>query len=366
MINIRSFNFKIFCLIILYSCVSIALRHKAKVSSPFIKTKWQNILNLKFVCNMPFFTIKECAEQCYHTEKIKEGCTGFILNTGSNGCFICKSASLSEISSASYTQMTDGQVVYLKRRKYKPDIYFPLEPENITGTVLAGDGIFGSISLESRTSSQMGKVSQGLHVQSGAQIRFTGTGNECFLNMPDCPDNSLTLMMWIKQTARGDPHLTFSVSNSINLKLGRDQTMCMWVLWNSFPFKILDGIASQSTIELNTWTHVAAVYNHNIGGFVYLNGILEVFKPISEAIMGNGVVTTGTYLLIGGKGGNNHNFNGILDEVKIFYRQLTSSGKHIYRPQGKVMLLQASVCSKGGRNIGSRVSRVRAGRIPRG
>ena len=206
MITIRSLKFIIFCLIILYSCVSIALRHKAKVSYPFIKTKWQNILNLKFVCNKPFFTIKECAEQCYHEEKIKEGCTGFILNTESSGCFICKPAPISEISSASYAQVTDGQVVYLKRRKYKPDIYFPLEPENITGTVIAGDGISGSISLESRTSPQMGKVSQGLYVQSGAQIRLTGTGNECFLNMAACPDNSLTLMMWIKQTAGRDPH----------------------------------------------------------------------------------------------------------------------------------------------------------------
>ena len=210
MININSFNFKIFCLIILYSSVSITLRHKAKVSYPFVKIKWQNILSLKFVCNKPFFTIKECAEQCYHKEKIKEGCTGFILNAGSSGCSLCKPASLSEISSASYTQMTDGQVVYLKRRKYKPDIYFPLEPENITGTVIAGDGIFGSISLESRTSSQMGKVSQGLYVQSGAQISLTGTGNECFLNMAACPENSLTLMMWIKETAGRDPHLTFS------------------------------------------------------------------------------------------------------------------------------------------------------------
>ena len=117
MITIRSLKFIIFCLIILYSCVSIALRHKAKVSYPLIKTKWQNILNLKFVCNKPFFTIKECAEQCYHEEKIKEGCTGFILNTESSGCFICKPAPISEISSASYAQVTDGQVVYLKRRK---------------------------------------------------------------------------------------------------------------------------------------------------------------------------------------------------------------------------------------------------------
>ena len=207
--------------------------------------------------------------------------------------------------------MTDGQVVYLKRRKYKPDIYFPLEPENITGTVIAGDGISGSISLESRTSSQMGKVSQGLYVQSGVQIKLTGTGtgNECFLNMAACPDNSLTLMMWIKQTAGRNPHLTFSSSNSINLKLDRDQTMRMSVHWNSFPFKILDGIASHSTIELNTWTHVTVVYNHNIGGFIYLDGILEVFKPISEAILVNGGGTSGTNLFIGGKGGNGYYFN---------------------------------------------------------
>ena len=105
--------------------------------------------------------------------------------------------------------------------------------------------------------------------------------------------------------------------------------MRMWVHWNSFPFKILEGIASHFTIELNTWTHVTAVYNHNIGGFIYLNGILEVFKPISEAVLVNGVGTSGTNLFIGGKGGNGYYFHGVLDEVKFFYRQLTSSGKHV-------------------------------------
>ena len=105
--------------------------------------------------------------------------------------------------------------------------------------------------------------------------------------------------------------------------------MRMWVHWNSFPFKILDGISSHSTIERNTWTHVAAVYNHNIAGFIYLNGVLEAFKPISEAVLVNGVGTAGTNLFIGGKGGNSHNFNGILDETKFFYRHLTSSGKHV-------------------------------------
>ena len=35
--------------------------------------KWKNTFNLEFLCNESFFTIKNCAEQCYNKEKIKEG-----------------------------------------------------------------------------------------------------------------------------------------------------------------------------------------------------------------------------------------------------------------------------------------------------
>ena len=168
----------------------------------------------------------------------------------------------------------------------------------------------------------MGKVGQGLHV-SGGQIKLIG--HECFSDISVCPEDSLTIMMWIKQTSRGDPHLTFSPSNSINIKYNGDQTMHMWVEWNSSPFKILDNIASKSAVELDTWTHVAAVYNHNIGGFIYLNGIMERFKSISESENGSNPADS-SVLYFGGKEGHYH-FYGILDEIKLFYQHLSSSGK---------------------------------------
>ena len=217
--------------------------------------------------------------------------------------------------------MTDDQVIYLMKRNKKPDVYFPLEPENISESLVVGEGISGTLYNKGNTSPQRGKVGQGLRVRGG-QIKLIG--HQCFSDIAACPDDSLTVMMWIKQTARGDPHLTFSPSNSINIKLNGDQTMRVWVHWNSFPYNILDNIDSTSAVELNTWTHVAAVYNHNIGGFIYLNGIMETFKSISESEDGN-IPADPSVLYFGGKEGHYH-FYGVLDEIKLFYQYLSSSG----------------------------------------
>ena len=325
-INMRSFNFKIIYLIIIYSCVSIALRYKANVSYPFIKMKWRNTFNLRLVCDEQIFTVKECVKLCYYKEKIKEGCTGFILNTGSRGCSVCKPPSLIDIAYASYTQITDNHVVYFMKRNKKPDVYFPLEPENITETTVAGDGISGTLLFGGRTSAQTGKVGQGLHVQNGGQIVLPGSGNECFLNIASCPDESLTIMFWTKKTTwrRYESHLTYSNTYSINLLVGNRDILSMWVIWNS---SILSGKTIR-TIDPEIWTHVTAVFSHNIGLFIYLNGVMETFKSISESEnITNSVNAPDTAkLLFGGKFGQYH-YDGVLDEIKLFYKYCSSSGK---------------------------------------
>ena len=321
MINMRSFNFKIIYLIIIYSCVSIALRYKANVTYPFIRIKWQNMFNLRFVCDEQFFTVKECAEQCYNKEKKKEGCSGFISNTGSGGCSVCKPPSLLDIASASYTQIRDDQVVYLMKRNNKPNVYFPVEPENITGTIVAGEGMSGILLNKKETSTEVGWMGHGLHVQNGGQIVLTGSTNQCFLNIASCPDDSLTMMMWIKKTTwrRGEFHLTYSNTQSINLLVGNRDKLSMWVKWNS---SILSGLSIR-TIDPDSWTHVAAVFSHNIGLSIYLNGIVDTFKSISESRHRNNSATTADTadLLFGSKFGQ-YNYNGVLDEIKLFYKIL--------------------------------------------
>ena len=275
-----SFIFKLIILFLVYSSASIALRYRANITYPFIKIKWQNTFNLKFICNDRFFIIKDCAEQCYFKDKTKKGCTGFILNTGSRGCSVCKPPSLLEIASASYTQIRDDQVVYLMKRNKKPDVYFPLEPENITGTIVAGYGISGTLLKKTETSTQMGKMGHGLHVKNRAQIKLNKTGNECFSNITACQDDSLTFTMWIKKTGGGAPHLTYSNPEGINLQINKNEKLGMWVKWGS---SYLGGLTSSSTIVPGTWIHVAAVYSHNIGGFIYLNGIMETFSSVSNS-----------------------------------------------------------------------------------
>lgn len=72
-------------------------------------------------------------------------------------------------------------------------------------------------------------------------------------------------------------------------------------------------ISARYALPLNQWVHVALSYNSTSGGQLYINGI-----PCSSRT-GSGILNTNTIDFKIGSG-----FNGILDEVKIFNRELTA------------------------------------------
>ena len=190
--------------------------------------------------------------------------------------------------------------------------------------MVAGSGSTGTLLNEGNTSPQVGKVDHGLFVNNGGQIKLTG--DECFANIAACPDEALTLMMWIKTTGSGYPHLTYSRIKSINLRIEENNKLGMWIHWSSSAPSFY--LRSSSTITFDTWTHVAAVYNHNLGGFIYLNGIMDKFKSMSNPVVENN--SADSYpLFIGGKA-RHFPFTGVLDEIKLFYKQLSSSGKSLH------------------------------------
>ncbi len=77
-------------------------------------------------------------------------------------------------------------------------------------------------------------------------------------------------------------------------------------------------VDSSSTLNPNTWYHVAGTYDGSVQG-LYVDGVLEGTASWSGSFDFN---DTG---FIGRDQGNNHHFNGSIDEVEIFNRSLSAS-----------------------------------------
>lgn len=82
-------------------------------------------------------------------------------------------------------------------------------------------------------------------------------------------------------------------------------------------------ISSKTTslIPLNVWTHIAATYNSASGQFkIYINGLSDTSATVAGA-----APTTNTDSLFIGISGNSTPFNGKLDDVRLWNRELSAA-----------------------------------------
>ena len=283
-----------------------------------------NIIDVKFTCSDVFPTIKKCAEQCFNKEKNGSGCVGFITNLDSSRCTLCNPATRAEIQNLMYTQINVNQILYIMRRNEKPDVYLPLEPENITGTVIVGDGASGNLIPENDITSAAGKVNQGLNFRNGARLSLVGSVNDCFANLSAC-GSVTTITMWIKPSGKsGLHHLTHS-ENHINIVFTNGRVWA-WVL--NYPYK-LDYITSVSAVPVGDWTHVVVSYSRNTGSSLYVDGVLEDFRPFSDSHRSHSPYPIPYNYYISNKANGRCGFDGTVDEIQFFYKCLTNAGINI-------------------------------------
>ena len=316
-----------FVLFYIYFALSFSKKSRGKLKFPFSKIILKNkdsdsfILNLS--CNEKFSNTKECAEQCYYREKNLVECVAFVKFNNTEECKIC---TISEIRNSKNTQNNDYVIDLLYILKFKakqPVMYLPLDGNNITGTTVIGDGITGTIVHEARTQIQAGKVHQGLHVRNKARLFLDNTANACLGNLSICT-NGLSIALWINllSLSDGGRHITHS-EYSINIVATASGTISVWT---SGQPNSLRSFGTQSTAPVGTWTHVAVVFDPDVGMFIYMNGSLDAFKSIDEAFSRSSVYGPRDYVF-GSKGNGAYPFEGTLDEIKIFYESLTSAGK---------------------------------------
>ena len=96
-------------------------------------------------------------------------------------------------------------------------------------------------------------------------------------------------------------------------------TSWAWGQTKEIPF-----IKSVSSVFVDTWTHIAVVYDPEVGLFLYVKGTLEAFRSISEAKPHN---RNFVQYAFGSKANGLYPINGTLDEIKVFYESLTGTGK---------------------------------------
>ena len=185
--GLRRFKFSFPFFYILFA-LSAGKKFTGKLTFPFseftINHKDFNALILNLSCKDMVLRMKECAEQCYSKVENGVSCVGFIVNKDTKECNICNPATVSGIIKSNITQINESHVVYiLKYKKNKPVMYLSLEKDNITGTILSGDGVIGTLQMAENTRIQAGKVNQGLYVENGGRLVLDNTANKCLGNL---------------------------------------------------------------------------------------------------------------------------------------------------------------------------------------
>ena len=337
--KLRRFNIFTLIFFVLFT-FSFGKNITGKLKIPFSKFTMNHayfkslILNLS--CKDKFPNIKECAEQCYYREKNDGECVAFLKIKNTKECYICDPANISEIMDSNNTQINENNVdlVYiLKYKKKKPVVYLSLDRETVRGTTVKGEGVNGTLINKRNTQIQAGKVNQGLHVKNRARLVLQNTANNCIQNLAYCT-NGLSIALWINPSSLEDyDQYIMHSEHSIRIKINS---------FGTFSIKIRSllsffNLVTNSVARVGTWTHVAVVFDPDVGMFVYMDGRPDAFKSIDEAFQ---LTTTNGPLdyVFGSMKNGAYYFDGTLDEIKVFNDSLTQAGKFCYRLTSNVFL----------------------------
>jgi subtilisin-like proprotein convertase family protein len=153
---------------------------------------------------------------------------------------------------------------------------------------------------------------------AGNSSSYISAANSSLLNIT----GSFALEAWINQSASS------TSAKGIIAKGGSLGTTLRYALrlTNKRIFLLINGATrlvskTSTSIEPNTWYHVCSVFNSSTGEHsLYINGVLDSSSTYSSTLPNSNLDS-----LYIGISGNSSPFNGMLDEVRIWNRALTSS-----------------------------------------
>lgn len=156
--------------------------------------------------------------------------------------------------------------------------------------------------------------------QPGAAIKLDGSGD--LINLGSTLTNSLnggnkiTIEAWVNTATNSGAHGPIignhqtNVSGAFSFLLRRENAHhVFWVGNNTNQYATV----SLNTSTLNTWIHLACVWNGTTAS-VYVNGVLTASTNPAMAVLQNTV----NHVYIGGAPLATEHFNGMIDEVRVW------------------------------------------------
>jgi hypothetical protein len=165
---------------------------------------------------------------------------------------------------------------------------------------------------------------------SGSGLEFNGTSDYVVIdNTPalDITGTEITLMAWIyphDAGLPGDPELA-SGSRPISKRTdaGGSEVYAMKLEDYRLCFRLAPETSCEYTdhvLVLNEWVHVAMVYD-GVDKRIYINGVLDESGPEARTAP---IEASSRPVFLGMREGEGRNFNGVLDEVKIYDQALSA------------------------------------------
>ena len=279
-----------------------------------------SIFENTITCNTTKQTLRECSDECFKMKHLRQNCVGFLTINGTT-CDLCETTGAGD-----HTSITPGHTFYLLQGEaLKPNIHIDMEGIDLGTETITGFGVSGTIFGVGSDD-----VFQGI---KGTSLRFSNTERlmlqvpqpECFCSSDYC-NGKITLSFWI---APFSSHLQHIVAPENPDNTGLTCATGNYIIDCAFrsPGKQLRNIQTSSTLS-SVWHHIAVAVDLTTGASIYLDGVLDGFKDISqvESHLDTNYPSCSTVYFGMKNAAGQSPANANIDEFKYFYDALGPTG----------------------------------------
>lgn len=164
---------------------------------------------------------------------------------------------------------------------------------------------------------------------------FDGTGD--YIEIPDDPildiSDELTVMAWVNAATLPSSDLMTIVSKDTNFEFHLDTAGRVFWWWNNSSGSSRSFTSDASTLSTGTWHHVAITYSKSEGSQkIFVDGV----EANSQSYTNESLINNSIPLHIGTDYAyRSRDFNGSIDEVKIFERALSTAAIQKYAAESR-------------------------------